>query len=170
MLVLFGLPIGSWVFLKGGLEWRKEKLKVLTEKGRFISSYNFTNQEKDQLFKYTASRTALVKLGNDMTADDHAILDQFKKAYTFMFVVIADDPSDGDYYSSKIPLRYVEPTQTISSDNFELSKARYLIVDTNGMIRQVYADNDYKEIVEDLTIVLPRKPKKDIEMQDKKSG
>ena len=45
IIILFGMPLASWYFLKGGLDWRKSKIVELAPKGRFISAFNFENAD-----------------------------------------------------------------------------------------------------------------------------
>lgn len=164
LLLLFGLPAGSWYFLNGGLQWRKGKIEDLKPKERFLYNYNFSDEDKTKIFEELSHRTAVVKLNSDLTDKDMTIIDQFRNSPTFMFFVMAKNVRIADAYGKKVPLRYIK-TMNITSQNYEYDNAQYLLVDTSGYIRKHYnwgAEEVHKNIVEDLAVLLPRKKSPDI--------
>ncbi len=168
LLLLFGLPAGSWYFLKDGLNWRKGKMETLKPKERFLEVYDFSDQDKTQIFEELSHRTAIIKLNSDITKDDMRIIDQFDDVPTFMFFVISKNVRIADQFGSKVALRYIKPS-SISSKNFEYNSAQYVIVDTSGYIRNFYPwdmEDKMKNIVEDIAVILPRKVTPDIVVKE----
>lgn len=165
LIVLFGLPAGSWYFLRDGFNWRKAKMEQLQKKGKFFDAYEFSSEEKTRIFEELSYRTALIKLNSDIDKDDIALIDQFRKTHTFMFIVMINRNSRLETsFSSKYPIRYIKADNLVPK-NFELNNAQYMLVDTAGYIRNYYLwDNDEKmtSIVEDLAVVLPKRPTPDI--------
>ena len=165
--VLIGLPLGSWYFLKDGFNWRKAKLEELAPKGRFFDAFDFNDSDKEKLFREITYKTTLVKVNQDLNKDDIALIDQFRKSYTFLFLVMTKDPKAREDYSSKQPLRYLIPSTMTPSDE-RLRDAKYILLDTASVIRQYYNGDDHEtltQIVEDIAVVLPRHVTPDIEMK-----
>lgn len=165
LLVLFALPAGSWYFLKDGLDWRKAKMEKLQMKEKFLDVYDFTVEEKNVIFEEMAYRTALIKLNSDLDKEDIKLVDQFRKTHTFMFFVMLNRNSRLETsYSSKYPIRYIKSSNMVPK-NFEYNNAKYMLVDTSGHIRRVYQwteEDKMKNIVEDLAVLLPKRPSPDI--------
>jgi hypothetical protein len=167
LMILFGLPAGSWYFLKDGFNWRKAKLEELAPKGRFLDSYDFTSEDKAKIFEQTTYKTTLVKLNEDLSKNDIALIDQFKKSRTFLFLVLSDHLITHEDFSSKQPLRYINASN-INTNNNQFRNANYMLIDTGGVVRQLYKGTDKEtltKIVEDIAVVLPRKITPDIEMK-----
>lgn len=167
LAVLIGLPAGSWYFLKDGFDWRKAKLEELAPKGTFFDAFPFNDNDKEKLFREITYKTTLVKVNEDLSKDDLALIDQFRKSYTFLFLVMTEDPAAREDYSSKQPLRYMIPSTMTPSDD-RLKNASYLLLDTASVIRQYYTGTDHEtltQIVEDIAVVLPRHVTPDIEMK-----
>jgi len=168
--VLIGLPAGSWYFLKDGFDWRKAKLEELAPKGTFFDAFNFNNEDKEKLFREITYKTTLVKVNEDLSKDDIDLIDQFKQSYTFLFLVMTEDPKAREDYSSKQPLRYLIPSTMTPSDT-RYKDASYMLLDTSMTIRQFYTGTDHEtltQIVEDIAVVLPRHVTPDIEMKKPK--
>lgn len=166
-MILFGLPAGSWYFLKDGFNWRKAKLEELAPKGRFLDSYDFSSLEKGKIFEETTYKTTLVKINEDLSKNDITLIDQFKKSRTFLFLVLSDHLITHEEFSSKQPLRYINAS-SIKTSNEQFKNANYMLLDTAGVVRQYYSGTDKEtltKIVEDIAVILPRKITPDIEMK-----
>jgi len=165
LIVLFGLPAGSWYFLKDGFNWRKAKMEQLQKKEKFFDAFDFSADDKNRLFEEMTYRTSLIKLNSDITKRDNELIKQFKNTHTFMFFVLTGTNSKlKDNFSSKVPLRYIQASNT-SPKNFEYNNAQYMIVDTAGYIRNFYEwsdDDKMVDIVEDLAVILPKRKTPDI--------
>jgi hypothetical protein len=166
-LLIVALPAGSWLFLKDGFNWRKDKLEELSPKGLFLNSFSFTPEEKTKIFEETTYKTTVVKLNEDLSKDDMSMIDQYRKSKTFLFLVLSEEPIIHEEFSSKQPLRYIT-SSNLNANTEKLRSANYVLLDTAGVIRQFYNGTDNKtltSIVEDVAIVLPRKITPDIEMK-----
>jgi len=165
VILLAGLPLGSWYFLKSGLEWRKAKVVDLEKKEIFLKAIGFSVDDKNKLYEIMAHRTNVVKKRGALSANDEAIIDQFEDAYTFQFLSLDGneaDPKGG--WTSKSVVRFYSP-DNISSNSTQIKDWDYMLVDTSGFIRQYYLGEDkqvMKLLVEDIAVILPRKKEKDI--------
>ncbi len=164
LLILVGLPLGSWYFLSRGLEWRKSKVSDLKAKELFLKAYDFSDEDKNRLYELMAHRTTIVKLHGAINDNDIAIINQFENAYTFQFLSFEKTDGNSKTWSSKSAARFYKP----SSQNAipaTLKDCNYVIVDTAGFIRQCYEGDSEQMLgllVEDTAVVLPRKKPKDI--------
>lgn len=169
IILLFGLPAGSWYFLQQGLDWRKEKEVALKNKVRFLNAYNFSNSDKDRLFETMSHKTSVVKLENDISDLDKELMNQFRNAFTFQFVVLSDGVKVPEILSSKDVRKYYDPQNQEATVN-ELKNAQYLLVDTVGYIRQYYNSDKLQtmnRLVEDVALILPKVKTRDILMKRK---
>lgn len=165
LILLFGLPAGSWLFLKDGFNWRKAKLEELAPKGKFLDAYNFSILDKEKISQQITTTTTLVKLNEDLGQDDLSLIDQFKNSQTFRFLVLSDHAITPRDYGPKQTLKYIYATP-IQANNETFRNANYILCDTGGIIRQYYEGFDHNtitKIVEDIAVVLPRKVTPDIE-------
>lgn len=168
VVILFGLPIASWYFLKGGLDWRKSKIVELAPKGRFIGAFNFERADKDRLFELMTHKTCVVKFKGAMSELDQSMLKQFKNAHTFQYLVLSQDSDIPAGWSSKSLERYYRP-QNVTPRGGKYPKLDYMIVDTAGFIRQSYVGNNnavLTSMIEDLAVILPRRTEKVIKMKE----
>ncbi len=171
LLLLIGLPIGSWYFLNSGLEWRKDKISDLKTKDRFMDAYSFTNQDKTRLYEIMAHRTSVVKLKGTLSNLDSSLIDQFKNAYTFQFVSFDKTMTKSQGWSSKSVVHYYKPESSDAKFN-RIKDADYALVDTSGFVRQYYEGSSKQVLnilVEDVAVILPRKKSKDIGIRETKS-
>lgn len=168
LIVLFGLPAGSWYFLKDGLDWRKEKMESLKPQGKFFDAYSFTNKDKTLIFEQASNKTTVFKINNDMDKNDMALVEQFRKVKSFMFIILTTNPTISGEFSSKVPIRYID-VSTLSPNNYEHNSAQYMLVDTAGVIRSIYPwdmKEKFKKLTEDIAVVLPRRQSPDIVTKD----
>lgn len=167
MLVLFGLPAGSWYFLKYGADWRRAKLSTLDIKSNFVNAYDFTPEEKTELFALLSYKTSVISFGGSLNERENDLIDQYRKSYTFQWVTFVADSSQVDPVSSKNPRKYFVG-KLPETDIAILRGVDYLLVDTAINIRQTYTgrtDETLSKLIEDIAIVLPRKKEKDISMK-----
>ncbi len=170
LIVLFVLPAGSWYFLKYGFNWRKGKLAALETKGHFISDLNWNSIEKENINNSFSSRTTVVKFADGLSVNDEKIIDQFKKVNGFQWVLISKDSSSFINVPSNDPRKYIVSPRFYSSPNSYRSLGHYMLVDTGLNIRQIYEGDSEKmlrKLVEDITIVIPKKKQKDISIRKK---
>jgi len=170
LMLLVGLPLGSWLFLKSGLDWRKGKVTELKAKDQFFSAFEFSKADKDKLYEIMAHRTCVVKLNEPVGAEDEELIDQFKDAYTFKFVSFERTDAQAQSWSSKSAVRYYKPESQAPRYN-RIADVDYVLVDTTGFVRNYYEGTGKRilnAIVEDVAVILPRKKPKDIGIRDKK--
>lgn len=172
ILILFGLPVASWYFLKGGLDWRKSKVVELAPKERFLNVFNFTNSDKDALFEIMTHKTCIVKFKEDITDIDQSMIDQFRNAHTFQYLLMSKTVEQPNEWSSKSVERYFKP-ENMSTKLEKYANSNYVVVDTAGFIRKYYTGDSrdvLTSIIEDMAVILPRKKEKDIVMKKKNNN
>jgi len=143
------VPLGSWIYLKKGLDWRKGALKELVVKAVIDKSLDSSN--------VFLSKTSLVvfEYSEEIKNALQPIYDQFKDAYTFQIV------SQYDYeYNVKVTDGYVDRLIQRKDNTFA-------IVDTGLQVRNFYTlkNSDLKSMVEHLAVVIPLPKEKDIKMK-----
>lgn len=142
------LPLGSWFYLKQGLDYRKAALEELRSK-QTIEGNNFMSlamQGKTTLWVLDSSKAQKALI---------PIKEQFKDAYTFQ---IAGSWVENDviYIPSHVKDSIITNREYV-----------YALVDTSMHIRNFYTANDQqlKTMVEHLAIILPNAKDKDIKMK-----
>lgn len=168
LLVLFGLPAGSWYFLKFGFNWRKAKIESLTVKSHLLNDLTWDEKEKEELLSIMFYKTTVLKLGSG-TEDDEQIIDQFKKAPTFQWMYLSANGDSIPQLSSKNVRKYFEAPDFFEN-NPNYSDVEYLLVDTALNIRQKYLESEESlgQLIEDIALVIPRQREKDIKLIQKK--
>jgi len=51
LILVVGLPAGSWLFLQSGLDWRKVKAAQLLPKSHLLNDINWSNSEAQEVTK-----------------------------------------------------------------------------------------------------------------------
>lgn len=143
------VPLGSWIYLKKGLDWRKGVLHELVVKSVIDKSLDTSNVflSKTSLLVFEESE----EIKNAL----QPIYDQFKDAYTFQVV------SQYDYeYNVRVTDGYLD--RLIQQDG-----STFAIVDTGLQVRNYYTLNnsDLKSMVEHLAVVIPLPKEKDIKLK-----
>ncbi len=168
LCVLVVFPAISWVFLKYGLEWRKEAVANLTPKADIsalaVNSGAFITQ--DEVRNLFIGKTTLLDLtGQSESPRLIEINDQFQTSNTFQYVAFHQS-NEARENSDIAPDNHL----SMYDDEFENVKsyfkdADFVIIDTSGAVRQYYQginEKVYNAIIEDLAVVIPRKKPKDI--------
>lgn len=151
-ILVFVLPIGSWFYLKTGLDFRKEALTSLESKGKVHDALKINGD-------VLKGKTSLIEV-NGIDAEQRALLfDQFKEAYTFQYLA----PSNVGIVDSNFiaPLRY----DVLDSNYKDVS---FMLVDTALNIRNSYTVRekaDLERLVTELSILLPKKAPKDLKLK-----
>ena len=150
--MLFVLPLGSWYYLQGGLNYRKDSLKELEPKGEFISSVVDVNSLK--------KKTTLIHLKPVGEQVVPQIFGQYGASQTFQLLSI-ERPI--------IPVSnwIVIDEFTSNSISASNSDAGFLLIDTAGLIRNTYpADMDgVRRLIEHTSIILPRVKEMDVKLK-----
>lgn len=151
-ILVFVLPIGSWFYLKTGLDFRKEALTSLESKGKVHDALKINGN----LLK---GKTSLIEV-NGIDAEQRALLfDQFKEAYTFQYLALNNvGIVDSNFMA---PLRF----DVLDGKYKDVS---FMLVDTALNIRNSYTVRekaDLERLVTELSILLPKKAPKDLKLK-----
>ena len=152
VLAIFVLivPLGSWYYLKSGLEYRKKALAELS-----ILEGIDSNLDSLSLFK---NRTTLLVISQDSSVKENLlkINDQFKNSPGFNIYVsdtIAPFLSIPKNYMSQVFGKY---------DDYD-----YLLIDNKMQIRNKYHNNieEIKRLIEHMALIIPRPKEVDIKIK-----
>lgn len=141
------VPLGSWYYLKKGLDYRKGALEDLKPKGVIQMSDNDLHTFK--------GKTTLWVLDFDKAKESlPPIVDQFSDAYTFQLA--------GNFTEYKNTYTPDSLIQVYNTD-----QAVFALVDTAQQIRNFYSaeKEELRMMVEHLAIILPNAKDKDIKMK-----
>lgn len=154
------VPLGSWYYLKKGLDYRKdsmEKLKGTTSVYDLCPTVDAVKGE-----------TTLIAKVNDLQKNMERLdllMSEFDDVPNFKCLVIEDSQIDGMENSLKNPslFKFQHSLAACSTDLKELT-----LVDTSGMIRRTYPLNEqgYIEVIEHLAFVLPSPEERDIKAKN----
>jgi len=146
VIFLLGVfPLASWYFLQSGLDWRIDK-RILLEPKVALTEI-ISDQASLDSYRY---KTTLLQLSELDQEKEAVVKDQFKNAYTFQWRTAPND---------------------IAASYSLVNKGDYLLIDTALQVRRIYvgaADSVYAQMVEDLSLVIPRKKELDIKMKNSK--
>ncbi|MBC7884412.1 MAG: hypothetical protein H7X99_02995 [Saprospiraceae bacterium] len=152
VLALFVLvvPLGSWYYLKMGLNYRKNALKELIAK----DSISVTMDSLGLLNK----KTTLLALHSSKTIEGNlvSIHNQFKNIDGFQIFTF-----DSIHAFNILPEGY------LSGFRNKYEGKDYILLDTSIHIRNTYSntEEDVKKLVEHLAIIIPRPKEYDIKMK-----
>ena len=169
IVLLFGLPLGSWYFLKHGFNWRKSKIEQLQAKENLLNDIKWDNKQKDVLRSILHNKTTVIDLDNDQDDKERIIMDQYRKARGFQWLNI-DSNEQMSALDNTHRKEYLFFTDNESFIKTKLNNARYALLDTGMYVRQTYPDNSelsLSQLVEDISLILPRPKEKDISIRKK---
>jgi len=155
MLVILGLPFGSWYYLDSGLKVRKALEDETISKGSFFETSlgKQINQAYPELSQGFKEKTSLIVIGGDESTDQqvYPVYDQFKKVENFQIIKFTAKPQDEDIF------------KTYMLTSLEGSP-RLLLLDTENNIANEYAidQNSLKQLVQHIAITIPVKKDRDI--------
>lgn len=149
-LLLVVVPIGSWVYLNKGLNYRKAALSELLPKDSIDIRLDTLN-----LF---VGKTSLVVLKNNASTTEviKSLSEQF--ANTQGFQIVFKDSTDNNLFT---PAGYLNGYLAKDINN------SFLLIDEKMKVRNVYKDDvaSVKKMVEHIAIVIPRPKEADIEQK-----
>lgn len=147
VLLLLVVPFVSWFYLRKGLEYRKALVREVVVKDSVRIS--------EDTLKLLKGKTSVISMAGGIEANSiiSGLYEQFKEVPRFQIL-----SSGGRVEDKEIPSGYFEALAARYRDN------KFILVDTAGMIRNVYMDGkeDIKKLVEHIAVVLPRKEEADI--------
>jgi len=150
LIVLVGLPIGSWYYLQTGFNYRKEALEYLKPKGEIT-----IEDQSLELKNYTT----LIQLNEDHEELLKKVYDQYSSSNTFQLFSTIDPIENRSNWKEL-------SESSLSSLKME-HESDFLLIDTEGQLRGEYiADKaGIKTMIEHISIVLPRVKEKDIKIK-----
>lgn len=187
LLILVGFPLGSWLYLRQGVKWRRAAVGELSAYGQ-IRSANviFPDGTKEDRLKKKVVVLHMFEEEPDLTDTNRKIIetgqrlfDQFGQNEFFRIAMIAQGgTAEFRSYIQKMP-SYDYATwvwtsglgswSTILNNGFEAYYVKnkissypqyFALTDTSGVIRRYYNALDEKEVgrmVEQISILLPQK-------------
>lgn len=159
VLLVVGLPLGSWLYLQSGLKFRLELVELTKVKGPLNTSLSINDGSGVLLDELSGKTSILIDKRQVDIAAINEVNDQFDQTYTFQMVYLTSDSCDHVLRKGNKCVKLKEnDLQMILKDQ------AYVIIDTSMNIRNWYSANDtsYLKIVEHMAVVLPRVPDKDI--------
>ena len=147
LLLLVGLPLGSWYYLRTGLDYRLDRLEKLEPKGVLSSDYF----EQGWIHVITPSSAATTKLD--------PIKEYFSTNPKLKFEII-----DDQRFGVNQVFESVWEAAGKSSD----IKNGVFLTDTSNQIIGAYQiddESDLAELSEDIAFILPPEPEKDFEFK-----
>jgi hypothetical protein len=143
------VPLGSWFYLKKGLDYRKGALQELIAKDSLERSIDSLGL----IFGKTSIIVLDTLVDSSITS---GIRDQFKNTPGFQVIHTAGD------HETQWPRPYLESF----FDKYDGSA--YMLIDTSGKVRNVYENNDkeLKKLIEHTAIVIPRPVEVDIKVKN----
>jgi hypothetical protein len=82
VFVLGVLPLGSWLYLRGGLEWRKDALAELGDFGKIrAANIIYPNGTKEDQLKESICVIHYFGANPELTEDNKRIIETFKRLY-----------------------------------------------------------------------------------------
>ena len=169
VIILIGLPIGSYLYLRSGFLYRVEVLHELESKGESSNSMDCDALASSGEIDLDPKTLLLAQFSNPVHEQElktklRLLNDQFSDSETFQMVWLMDSGSVPDLDADEnILLCEMDASQL----NFVFEDHELVLVDTSMQIRNryLYSVEKFKRVVEHLAIILPREKKKNIVLQ-----
>ena len=186
-LILVALPAGSWLYLRGGLNWRKQAVSELASYGKIRGAYIiWQDRTKEDLLDGKVVVVHLFGEDPQISAENRKILDtgerlfkQFGQNEHFRLAMISKGGSaEFRSYAQTLPSADyatwvwtggLGSWQTILQNSYESyclaekvspDPQYYALADTSGTIRRFYNALDEKQLdrmVQHIALLLPTK-------------
>lgn len=184
-LILVGLPAVSWLYLRGGFNWRKEAVAELANYGKIRGAYIiWPDGTRDDMLKSKVVVLHIFGENPDLTDANREILDtceklfnQFGKNSTFRMALISEGGTAEfrSYHQKMSSSDHVAWTWTgglgswrtvilngyesfCLAEGIDPDREYYALADTSGTIRRFYDALDKKQVdrmVQHIAILLP---------------
>lgn len=176
ILILFlivGFPLGSYLYLKSGFNYRKEVLEEVTIKGEY------TDFLKNDYFSPDKGHTILFTKFESKDGDRiqklAKVLEQFDSNKSFKIVGLSNGLDEtisrifkSAFNANQGMLIQNLPAEALDQNNFSTDGRNAMLVDTASQIRAYYdfsQPGDFNKMIEHVATVLPRKIEKDIVLE-----
>lgn len=166
ILILIGLPIGSYLYLRSGYMYRLDALESLDVKGALDADfYCFTASDSikyGELLGYTLVVTPC-ELEEEWKTKMTQLDEQFTSSPTYRSLKL-----EGDEIMKSTGYADCYFTPQFFYDGL-FREHSFVLLDTSLQIRNFYAPDEpgFKKLVEHLAILLPREKEKKIEFKGK---
>ena len=170
--LVFLLPLGSYLYLRSGFNFRKEALEILKDRSELDSESFAIIEEKASTFKdrYNKGVTLIQRVEDEVDLKDLYFFAenlQVRKDFHLVGLIENSKPelsSDTVFQKtlSRIPLRSTEIDRIMGEQRFILAK--------DSFVRNTYGVTveDTKEVYEHAVILLPVKKRDKVKLQRKK--
>lgn len=164
-LMFIVLPLGSYLYLSRGVDYRLAALEMVKPKGQLMDFQYYENGIVRNS-NFLDNKTSLIHI-NENSRDSRyldMIYDQFKQSPNLELLQIVSDSitSNGEGFSRVYSPNALEIINTYNGKDI-------ILVDTALQVRSYYALNDstVNELVRDIAVILPLKKKSTIKMTDR---
>lgn len=166
LLMLVILPLGSYLYLRSGVDYRLAALDMVTPKGELLDFTYYKNGLKLNSSRALNHKTSIIHIdqSNDNDRYIQGIFDQFNQSENLELLQLKEDSVSN----------HLEGFDIVYTPEFRDIESNYkdydiLLVDTSLQIRSYYDLNDstINELIRDIAIVLPLKKKSTIKMKDR---
>jgi hypothetical protein len=151
------IPLGSWYYLKKGLDYRKNALTLLSGTDSIYDYCGTIDVKRGETI-------ILADLGDDTEKRDFLkeLMSEFDDIPNFYSLVVGDFPKKIATENPEL-FRYQNRSQACNYAFKELS-----IIDTSGIVRRTYpaTEEGFVELVEHLSIVIPAPEERDIKFKE----
>ena len=164
-LMFIVLPIGSYLYLSKGVDYRLAALEMVQPKGELLD-FEFYVDGIARSSQTLDEKTALIHVNENSEDSKYLkmIYDQFKQSPNLVLLQIVSDSL----------VEEAEGFQKVYSPNAKAIMDAYsgkdiLLIDTAMQVRSYYELNDstVNELVRDISVILPLKKKSSIKMTDR---
>lgn len=164
-LMFIVLPLGSYLYLSKGVDYRLAALEMVKPKGELID-FEYYVDGAALSSRSLDNKTALIHVNENSQNSRYLdmIHDQFKQSPNLELLQIVSDSL----------VKSEEGFTKVYSPNFKAIMNAYqgkdiILIDTALQVRSYYALNDstINELVRDIAVILPLKKKSSIKMTDR---
>ena len=173
LILIVGFPLGSYIYLKGGFNYRKEILDEVTVKGEFDDFL------KNDYFNPKKGHTILFAKFDDKDTEKikklAKVLEQFDANKSFKIVGLTEEINQNlesifqtEFNATQGLLIQNLPQTILEKNSLNIEGRNAMLVDTASQIRAYYdlsLMSDLNKMIEHVSTVLPRKVEKDIVLE-----
>ncbi len=164
-LMFIVLPLGSYLYLSRGVDYRLAALEMVKPKGELID-FQFYENGVARSSRSLDNKTALIHINENSKDSKYLtmIYEQFTQSPNLeLLQIVSDSLISNEEGFSKV---YSPNAKSIMN---AYSGKDIILIDTALQVRSYYALNDstVNELVRDIAVILPLKKKSSIKMTDR---
>jgi len=165
LLMFIVLPLGSYLYLSRGVDYRLAALEMVKPKGELVD-FEYYVDGIARSSRSLDNKTALIHINEDSKDSKYLdmIFDQFKQSPNLELLQIV---SDSLVRSEDGFTKVYSPSSSAVMNSYKGKDI--LLIDTALQVRSYYELNDstVNELVRDIAVILPLKKKSSIKMTDR---